>query len=71
MAVQLLDIYRGINGRRTKGITQIPTDQILFTQSEKDVDNNIFSCFFESSGGNGFGRHFFNQNQKNLSTGAK
>lgn len=64
-------IYSQINNKRQSNPTQIPLDQILFTLEEKDVDVYRFTCYFEATRGNGFGRFFFSPNQTNLSAGAQ
>ena len=43
---------------------------ILLVQNDDNVDDYIFKCYFEASGGKGFGRHYYDQGQKNLSAGA-
>ena len=71
MDIMLSRIYAQINGKRKQSITQIPEDRILLTQSDSDVDDYRFTCYFEATNGQGFGRTFFLQDQKCLSAGAK
>ena len=59
MPIKLKSIYEQINGRRIKNTTQIPEDRILLTQSDSDIEYYKYSCYFEATGGKGFGRNFF------------
>lgn len=60
VAGKLKTIYCNINSKRKMSTTQIPCGSILSTQSDQDVDDYRFTCYFEARGGNGFGRLFFN-----------
>ena len=59
MKIMLSRIYEQINGKRKKSLTQIPEDRIFLTQSDSELEDYRFTCFFEATGGQGFGLGFF------------
>ena len=59
MISKLEDIFRKINGKKFKSC-QIPTDKIILVQNECEVDDYIFSTYFEGEGDyKPFDRNFF------------
>ena len=45
---KLQNVYEKINGKKINNTTQIPTDKILCTYTDEEVDDFIFTCYFES-----------------------
>ena len=71
MHIMLQRIYEQIDDKQKTSLTQIPEDRILLTQSDSGIEDYTFSCYFEAKGGQGFGRNFFQQQEKSLAAGAK